>query len=61
MCEPDEYARLVQDLKASGLIKDHKQGLRVHKQSFKGSDFVDWVVNTKKLGKISNNFTIINH
>ena len=37
VCEPDEYAHLVQELKASGLIKDHKQGLRVHKQSFKAA------------------------
>lgn len=51
-CEMDEYAQLVKDLRKSGLIKDHRQGLlTVHKNSFSGKEFVDWVVKTKMLGK----------
>ncbi|XP_046565783.1 uncharacterized protein LOC124274466 [Haliotis rubra] len=48
-CEPDEYARLVQELRQSGLIADHRQGLTVHKKSFMGKEFVDWVVKNKGL------------
>lgn len=51
MCEPDEYAKLAKELKASGLIKDHRSFLTVHKNSFVGKEFVDWIVETKKLGK----------
>ncbi|XP_006819587.1 uncharacterized protein LOC102804375 [Saccoglossus kowalevskii] len=50
-CELDEYALLVRDLKASGLIKDHRSGLRVHKQSFIGKEFVDWMVQTKRVDR----------
>ena len=51
-CELDEYAQLVKDLRKSGLIKDHRQGLlTVHKNSFSGKEFVDWVVNSKKLDR----------
>ncbi|KAK3611987.1 hypothetical protein CHS0354_011647 [Potamilus streckersoni] len=48
-CEPDEYAQLVKSLRQSGLIKDHRQGLKVHKNSFSGKEFVDWLVKTKEL------------
>lgn len=50
VCEPDEYARFVVELKQSGLIKDHRSGLRLHKRSFMGKDFVNWVIKTKGLG-----------
>lgn len=50
VCEPDEYALLVKDLKASGLIKDHRKGVKVHKNSFSGREFVQWVIKTKQLG-----------
>ncbi|XP_071117898.1 uncharacterized protein [Haliotis cracherodii] len=50
-CEPDEYARLVQELRQSGLIADHRQGLTVHKKSFMGKEFVDWVVKNKGLDR----------
>ena len=52
ICEPDEYARLVMELKASGIIKDQGGGLlsRDKKNSFKGKDFVNWVTKTKHLG-----------
>ncbi|KAH3698494.1 uncharacterized protein LOC127862312 isoform X2 [Dreissena polymorpha] len=52
VCEPDEYAELVQDLRKSGIIKDHRSGLlRSYKNSFSGKDFVDWVVKTKQLDR----------
>ncbi|CAG2211928.1 unnamed protein product [Mytilus edulis] len=51
-CELDEYAQLVKDLRASGLIKDNRQGLlTVHKNSFSGKEFVDWIVKTKELDR----------
>ena len=50
-CEPDEYAALVQELKESGLIKDHRRGLTVYKKSFTGKEFVNWIVKNKQLGK----------
>ncbi|KAK6188137.1 hypothetical protein SNE40_004387 [Patella caerulea] len=51
ICDPDEYAKIVQDLKESGLIKDHRQGIKTHKNSFCGKEFVDWVVKTKGLDR----------
>lgn len=51
ICEPDEYALLVQELKKSGLIKDHRSGLRTHKNSFSGEEFVKWVMKSKGLEK----------
>lgn len=51
-CELDEYAQLVKDLRASGIIKDNRQGLlTVHKNSFSGKAFVDWIVKTKELDR----------
>jgi hypothetical protein len=49
-CEPDEYAILVKNLKESGLIKDHRRMLILQKNTFVGKEFVDWIVETKKLG-----------
>ncbi|KAJ8305746.1 hypothetical protein KUTeg_016291 [Tegillarca granosa] len=49
ICEPDEYARLVKELRQSGIIKDHRSGILSKKNTFKGKDFVDWVVKTKSL------------
>ncbi|KAL9968655.1 hypothetical protein ACROYT_G020770 [Oculina patagonica] len=51
-CELDEYAQLVKDFKASGLIKDHRKGLiHNYKNSFIGKEAVDWLVSSKKVGK----------
>ena len=50
-CELDEYAKLVKDLKESGIVKDHRQGLRSHKNSFVGREAVDWLVKAKNVGK----------
>lgn len=50
-CEPDEYAVLVKNLRASGLIKDHRRFLLVQKNTFVGKEFVDWIVKTKGLDR----------
>lgn len=52
ICEPDEYSALVQALRESGIVKDHRAGLlTTHKNSFTGKAFVDWVVKTKELDR----------
>lgn len=50
-CELDEYAVLVKNLRASGLIKDHRRFLLVQKNTFVGKEFVDWIVKTKGLDR----------
>ena len=52
VCEPDEYALLVEELKKSGIIKDHRSGFWTQKSSFSGKDFVEWVMKTKTLGLV---------
>ena len=52
VCEPDEYHELVEQMRETGLIRDHKDGVfRVHHKSFSGKEFVQWVMHTKRLGK----------
>ena len=50
-CELDEYAQLVKDVKDSGIIKDHRKGIRFHKNSFIGKELVDWLMLSKRVGK----------
>ncbi|XP_033644944.1 uncharacterized protein LOC117304534 [Asterias rubens] len=50
-CELDDCALLVKDLRESGLISDHRRGLKVYKDSFVGREFVDWVVKTKDVDR----------
>ena len=50
-CEPDQYALLVDELKKSGIIKDHKKCFKTHKKSFTGKDFVKWVMEKKNIDK----------
>ena len=51
VCEPDEYARLVEDVKKSGIIKNNRRGLKSYKNTFSGTDFVTWYSNTTGKGK----------
>lgn len=45
------YVALTRDLKNSGLIKEHREGLFTkHRDSFKGQDLLDWLVKEKGLG-----------
>lgn len=50
-CEQDEYAELVKQIKDSGLVKDHHSFLWTYKNTFKGKDVVDWLVNTKQVDR----------
>ena len=51
VCEPDEYARLVEDVKKSGIIRNNRRGLKSYKNTFSGNDFVTWYSNTTGKGK----------
>lgn len=59
VCEIDEYAELVAELKASGIIQNHRQGLKTLKNTFRGNDFVNWIVSTKQLGKFTHLLLIL--
>ena len=50
VCEPDEYALLVQDVKKSGIIKNNRRGLSSYKNTFSGADFVTWYMKAKGKG-----------
>lgn len=51
VCEPDEYARLVAEVKESGIVKQHRRGLTSYKHSFTGADFVQWYTKSKGKGE----------
>lgn len=49
-CEKDENALLVDELKASGIIKDHSYLLVFsHKNAFTGTDLIDWIMKHKSI------------
>ena len=53
-CEVDEYAAFVNELKNSGIVKDHRAGClfgKKFKDAFTGKDFVDWAMETKNVDK----------
>ena len=50
-CELDEYAALKKELQESGIVKDHRKGLTVYKNSFLGKEAVEWLVQNKSLGE----------
>ncbi|XP_062390649.1 uncharacterized protein zgc:152951 isoform X3 [Sardina pilchardus] len=47
MCERDAFADLVEEFKSSGVIGSHRKGLRVCKNSFTGTQLVDWLQTEK--------------
>ncbi|XP_065175504.1 uncharacterized protein LOC135805404 [Sycon ciliatum] len=47
----DEYYQLVLDIRKSGLIGDHRYHLRNYKNSFVGSELVDWLVANKNMSR----------
>jgi hypothetical protein len=51
-CEQDEYAELVKQIKDSGMVKSNGSFLWSYKNTFKGKELVDWLVNSKHVGKI---------
>ena len=50
VCEPDEYALLVHQMRRANIIKDHSSFVRNYKKSFKGQEFVEWAMKTKNIG-----------
>ena len=50
-CELDEYAELVEELQESGLVRDHKKGIKTYKNSFVGKDVVDWLLENKDIDR----------
>ena len=57
MCEKDELADLVQDLKHGSVIGSQRRGLSVYKKSFSGDQLVDWLQKEKGMGKYGCNKT----
>lgn len=51
-CELDEYGELVNELRDSGIVKEHKKNLKTYKNSFIGKEAVDWLSINKNLGKL---------
>ncbi|XP_068602331.1 uncharacterized protein zgc:152951 [Brachionichthys hirsutus] len=51
MCERDELADLVEDIKHASLIDSHRRGLIVYKKSFSGDQLVDWLQTEKGMGR----------
>ncbi|XP_051564484.1 uncharacterized protein LOC127447042 isoform X3 [Myxocyprinus asiaticus] len=46
-CERDAYADMIEELKRSGVIGSHRRGLRVYRNSFTGTELVDWLCKEK--------------
>ncbi|XP_008327060.1 uncharacterized protein LOC103392260 [Cynoglossus semilaevis] len=51
MCERDELADLVQDLKDGNVIGCQRKGLVLYKKSFSGSQLVEWLQKEKGMAK----------
>lgn len=51
MCERDELADMVEDLKHSGVIDSHRRGLTVYKKSFSGDQLLDWLQKEKGMAR----------
>lgn len=51
MCEKDEFADLVQDLKHGSVIGSLRRGLTVYKKSFSGDQLVDWLQKEKGMAR----------
>jgi hypothetical protein len=51
-CEQDEYAEMVKQIKGSGIVKTNGSFLWSYKDTFKGKELADWLINSKYVGKI---------
>jgi len=51
MCEKDELADLVEDLKLGNVIGTQRRGLTLYKKSFSCDQLVDWLQREKGMGK----------
>ncbi|XP_063070524.1 uncharacterized protein zgc:152951 isoform X1 [Engraulis encrasicolus] len=47
VCERDAFADLVEEFKGSGVIRSHRKGVRVFRNSFAGTELVDWLQREK--------------
>ncbi|CAJ0574542.1 unnamed protein product, partial [Mesorhabditis spiculigera] len=49
---PDEYTKIVADMKKANIIKDNRVGIiKQYKNSFKGQDFIDWIMRERSIKK----------
>uniref|UniRef100_A0A1I7TE21 DEP domain-containing protein n=1 Tax=Caenorhabditis tropicalis TaxID=1561998 RepID=A0A1I7TE21_9PELO len=44
---PDEYSKLVRDMKNAQLIKNNRVKFKVYRNSFKGEELIDWLMRQK--------------
>ncbi|KAK9537450.1 hypothetical protein VZT92_005065 [Zoarces viviparus] len=51
VCERDEFADLVEDLKHGNVIAAHRRGLTVYKKSFSCDQLVDWLQKEKGMAR----------
>lgn len=51
MCERDELADLVEDLKHGSVIGSRWKSLTLYKKSFSGEQLLDWLQAKKGMGK----------
>lgn len=51
MCERDELADVVEDLKHGSVIGSHWRSLTLYKKSFSGEQLLDWLQKKKGMGK----------
>ncbi|KAM9347020.1 uncharacterized protein ABDE67_011345 [Symphorus nematophorus] len=51
LCERDELANLVEDLKHGSVIGNHRRGLTLYKKSFSGCELVDWLQREKGMAR----------
>lgn len=51
MCERDELADLVEELKHGGVAGSHWRSLTLYKKSFSGEQLLDWLQKEKGMGK----------
>ncbi|XP_071763354.1 uncharacterized protein LOC139918001 [Centroberyx gerrardi] len=57
MCERDELAGLVEDLKQGSVIACHRRGLSLYKKSFSGAQLVGWLQKEKGMATAEANET----
>lgn len=51
MCERDELADVIEDLKHGSVIGSHWRSLTLYKKSFSGEQLLDWLQEKKGMGK----------
>ena len=54
MCEPDEHAKIVQEIRVSGIIGDNWKGIFKQRNTFTGKSLVTLLMNILQKGNVSN-------